>query len=652
MEFPERNIYNIIASYIPVSNAKECILTEKQAYFAENINCSNGEFTVFSFCKLYNLDTNIIDGDMFGYHIQKIAIFFSESHNLLKKLLHCSPNIIQTILDFLLKINTNCPNININIALLLEKINNANIEMETNMLNLDNLNLTQQLYQKIIKFDTKLNTSDFKLYDIYANYYMLNFVDVNTRSQFLFNKYITQDYFNQINGYSIKNIPPHAIYGNSHLLKNNIQYKKFIKTGNQLTEFCKEFNPFYAFIEDTPTLIVRERDFNLKLEKYTNNLCSKFILNQDGVWPNFIIAGGCVFNCLNNYTEQDQTVLQDGDIDIFFYGQKKDQKKAFNYVLDIIKQDNIIIEIIQLSYNSIEIISQNLRRTQLILTEHNTPEEIIQCFDLWASSVFYNGRQVLGNLNFLYSIKFWHEKINNRELNPKSMLRISKYMKKGMRLYVSEPTKYELFKIDKTNLTMNEYIEKIIKEKYGDVLHNKHRTIMRDGFIETWFSEFIILKPNKLSKYCENIINIDNSCQSIHSAIQSLCETLEQLFLSENDMRHLNMIERFYKNCHKHISHYSDGLNNTKAIQEDIEFYHISHNNKLNINCVLDTNFNNFNYLFYILNIYKDALDRVSIKLFLDGDFTFDDKEIIVSNYNIQQASVLNLLLNYIKENN
>ena len=94
MEFNELHIYNIIASYIPVDDAESCVFLANPikksvkrgdynryvltthdpntTYFAENKLCKNGEFTLFSFCELYNVDIRKIDGALFLNHLVKI----------------------------------------------------------------------------------------------------------------------------------------------------------------------------------------------------------------------------------------------------------------------------------------------------------------------------------------------------------------------------------------------------------------------------------------------------------------------------------------------------------------------------------------------------------------------------------------------------
>lgn len=688
MEFADTNIYKIIAGYIQVSDITEFVISDngELTHFSENKDCKNGEFSCFSFCELYNIDTKYIDGSMFGNHLRKITDISSKT-----------PHFMQTLLSFLLKIRTNCPNININIAYLISRITDKSKETKIKF-EYNNIDMTHLLYQKLLyrsssepdkyqlkediclvhnhkikKSDFIINepsyefqiynpSSDYEIYNIYDNYHNLNFVDINPYSVCLFNKYITGKYFEElINEHKDDRfmilegeafMPPHSIYQkNAHYeVGNNLN--DFIELTKRLIKYCEINNPFYTFIRNQTTLIVRENDFYAKLINYTDNLCSKFEVNSDGIWNNFIIAGGCVFNCLNNYADQDQTILDEGDIDIFFYGAKKDQSKAFNYVLEVIESNNIIIEKIELSYNSVEITTQNYRKIQLILTDYKTPKDIIEHFDLWVSSVFYDGKHVQGNLNFLYSIKFWHEKIKGRELCPKSMLRVAKYMKKGMRLYTS---KYYLS--ENKTITLDKHIEKSIAEQYGDVLHNKHRTIMRDGFIQTWFPSFTIKKLEKYNSEHASYDVINNSCDLLNkyvtnTLINSFCTTVKYTNRTkpEDTVKIIKQFGKFYEQITN-----SDDIpsiirnHNYRNISDCI--YGRNGSDTSCIDCVLDSNFNDFNRLHYLVDGYRHYIMRLTVHLFLDGVFTFDDKEILISNYNIEQANILGNLLNYIKEN-
>ena len=711
MEFSDSNIYNIIASYIQVSDITECVMsdTDEQTHFSENKACANGEFTCFSFCELYNVDIKYIEGSIFAIHLSKIA---QETRSNSEK---NTPYFIQTVLSFLLKIQTNNPGINISVAKLIAKFDDESINQNFNLRYDDNINLTHILYQKVIydptefdfgpgpglescsftpqtKFKSKsiatkyasmcaykLEKHDYisypdhnkiydismnnNIYDIYENYSNLNFIDMNPYSYLLFNKYMDSKYLGMLDQ-KISGDSGASKFSAPYLLYNGYGYgygceseerehhiKNFMETHESFVKFCKETNPFYAFVENQTTLIVRENEFNIKLENYTNNLCSKFGTNPDGTWANFVIAGGCIFNCLSNYMDQDPHILETADIDIFFYGSKPDQKKAFNYVLEVIAQDNVVYETLQLSHNSIELTTQNYKKIQLILTEHNTPRGIITQFDLWTSSVFYNGARVLGNLNFIYCIKFWHEKLTGRVLKPKSMLRVAKYMRKGMRMYIKNCNFIEVENLKKTNLTMDLYIDQMVKQKYGDVLHNKYRTVVQEGFIETWFPKFII-KPTALYNFKSMKINME--LKSLDTLNQAVINCLIKAPGSHNIPKTTNPAE-LIKMLKYHTEFYERLTNPNENIPFVLREYssivsNIYIGETLDPNCVLDDNFTDFEKLHLLMHDYRKFVSSITCNLFLDGTFTFNDKEIIATNYNMTQAKILGILLNYIKE--
>ena len=394
----------------------------------------------------------------------------------------------------------------------------------------------------------------------------------------------------------------------------------------------------------------------------------------------------------------------------FLYGQKPEQVMAFEHIISVVKQHGIIEEIAEMSSNSIEIICQNLRRIQIILTNYTNPKDILRNFDLWASSVYYNGRDVIGNLNFIYSMKFWQEKIDNRELKPKSILRIAKYMSKGLRLHIGyKESKYNTsiklydesgFK--SKSIPMNECIVQMIHRQYGDITYNKNRTIMQDDFINKWYPRFAILKKELANV---DILVIDNRVDAILSLVSEWCDRLKKKIpnptpTSPDDLtkNQFESIEFYQRVSHEKLAKYQQtqeklAISNSNSsscassnpdltpdptpdptldpgidfkIDLDLDsdsdsyiggmgnipghdFEPISESGlesmglvlpqilpqtiinqfgtPVDIVCVLDDTFDKIDYLHYVFRVYNHILRNMVIKLFIDGDFTYEETE-------------------------
>ena len=716
MYFSEKNIYNIIANYIPVSDVSEFILTDttnknNQLYLSENKNCSNGELTVFSFCKLYGVNTDLIDGSIFRYHVRIIQIFIQRHLRTDSRYKH--PNniysyydpVIESIIEFMSKIRTDNPDINIDIAHTLCDIMSfySNICPDKQI----NLNLTQMLYQKVIR-ETRSDVyaHNYSLYNVYENYHLLNFVDINVCWSKNLNKYLTisdikkmDDYMNNLDKdgsfYGFRQRAPYS-YEMINLLHDPTTTKLeqadkiCIENVKKISEFCAANNPFYKIIEGKTHMIVREDEFHRRFSKYTDDICSKFNIGKYGTWDNFVVAGGSIFNCLNDYPDQDAGVLEKGDIDIFFFGHKEDQVEAFGHIMSVIKEYGIIEEIAEMSSNSVEIVCQNLRKIQLILTDYMTPYEILANFDLWTSSVVYDGKNILGNLEFLYCVKFWQEKVDNRELKLKSILRVGKYIEKGMRLYVTyKPSKnntsnsiYYDYNFLHLGLPINKCIEMTIMKEHGDITFNKGRVPMPDDFIDKWCPKFAILNKKDIAWGENSVVILDNSCESINSLILSRCYELKQAIIKADEKadkikesekpKLVKAVDDYYAFCQeknatvpkkpalkKRRQDIDDDSDEEKYMDPNdamvIDCIIRKFNKPMHVMCVVDENFNNIDLLLHMLRTYNHIIQKTTIKLFLDGTFTCnysseDDwryylKQIQIWNFNKKQAKILELIV-------
>jgi hypothetical protein len=520
------------------------------------------------------------------------------------------------------------------------------------------LNLTQQLYYKLIhdldenkerNINTKCNIFrenvkngcereldfSYDVYNIYNIYPLLSFTDINMHSFYLHSKYLTSSFFNKLSKYKGSNSP--TADNNLHL--SDAAY-------NKMKKYCREHNPFYKFVGDKKHLIVRESEFYRKFSAYTSEICSKFKTNRNNTWDNFVVAGGSVFNCLNDYDDQDINILNEGDIDIFFFGYEEDQKNALDHVVNTITKYGIMVEIYKLSYNALEITSQNMRRIQLIMTDCETPIEIIKNFDLWASSVYYDGLNVIGNVNFLYCVKFWHEKLNKRVLKPKSMLRIAKYMKKGMRLYLSSKNSEINYRYLNGHMTvsMDKHIEQTVDRLYGDKITDPTKTTktkVTKEELEILFPKFKLFEAD-IKTFPKTLV-IDNSCTAIKKILEAW---FEQATRRAHDINpsHVKYINKFYEECKKGIT------NNTPDFRlgQYVSDAYIGISGTLD--STLDSKFNNFEQLLKLLESYKYIIQDVRLHFFVEGTFLLNDKNIILKEYDEDQLNILKLFLKSLEQ--
>jgi len=128
-----------------------------------------------------------------------------------------------------------------------------------------------------------------------------------------------------------------------------------------------------------------DENFKKKLGKYTFGL-DKIIPWED---LNFIFSGGLLYDIITNRFSQDLT-----DIDLFFYGSLESKLGTINKLLDNLDKN-------QYSYlighyrSVIYIFIQGIPRIiQLIMTDKNGPESIINQFDLMHLKSFTDGNKL------------------------------------------------------------------------------------------------------------------------------------------------------------------------------------------------------------------------------------------------------------------
>ena len=403
-----KDILNIVANYIGVSDEVVFRVREKEYYFLEQKGFRKNEFTVFNFCKLFDLDRKYVDGKIF----YDCLIKYTKTKY--------KDGYLPSIVDLLQNIHTDDIDTNLLIVYIIQQCDTKYYEKY-----ITNMNI--MLY----------NNSIFskQIHNIYDNYNKLHFTDIGKHSPRVYNKYMTEEYNDNMSAIIYKNrthdlcLPPHQNY-HTYFAKSSGCID--LENLEQLTDT----NPFYNYTQ--PYMIVKKHEFEYNLEIFTNRLHLLFDRNAENKWDNFVIAGGSIFNCLNNYEDQDKETLTKSDIDIFLFGEKHIQKNTLDKLVNVIEENATILNIYKLSQNCIEIHTDRYRVIQLIMTNYFSPDDIINSFDFDTIKVYYDGTDIKGTVGFMSSVKFWCEVIKSYEpLSDKSKMRIIKLLKKGMRIYQS-----------------------------------------------------------------------------------------------------------------------------------------------------------------------------------------------------------------------
>lgn len=622
----DKNLHYIIADYIGINDDE--LKFKKHSYIISNYNeintdeqqYNNLKFRVIEYYKRYDMDFKRLNGVIFLPVLKKIC----------KREKDCKKS--EEIFNFLKIIITDDLLVN---HLKCQIFKYLNVDINTLYNETDFFNTHFLLYEKIsdnwesiylgepagIKHNNKAINN--KLYNIYDNYALLKFQDINKYSPFVYNKYSDSYYliflfvcgiynniykvhnrssncnnsFDKIKCYQFLN--KQKTYNDNNLYKENYRYgygniieeisEKYANFGDldigemfnncicdvkikDVDDFIDMYNPFYKNIPHNNYMIYSK-------EKTLNNLYNelpkplKHLFNNIKEWDNMIIAGGIIFNCMNAYLDQDKELIKDSDIDIFFYGNFTEQKKAFNKIIQIIKNhsDNDYHEAYKISKNVLELVGSE-RKIQLILTTANTLEEVFLTFDLDCLKVCYNGMHILGTFDFMWSVKFWNVRVDSNEyikFDSNSMIkrtnRQNKILKKGMRIY----SKYDFSKYLREHICeqTREYKDKLVvfHHMYGqtlieyieDILKNYNYTPKKklfninDNFCKINFARVLFYNEDDelkkyineskesgytLIKYFNKLYFMKNSCEFTSHYINTQKINYDRLYDDYNEM--------------------------------------------------------------------------------------------------------------------
>jgi len=166
----------------------------------------------------------------------------------------------------------------------------------------------------------------------------------------------------------------------------------------------------------------KDEEFNTKLGKFT------FGLDKVIPWEktNFILTGGLLYDVLTNNFSHELM-----DIDLFFYGTielKLEILQELMMNLDLNQYDWMIGYIGSVIYLFIQGIP---RIIQLIMTDKNSPEEIIDTFDLTHIQMYYQNEVVYGTELAISQLETKTTDSTNTHFVP---YRLIKYFEKGLNI--------------------------------------------------------------------------------------------------------------------------------------------------------------------------------------------------------------------------
>jgi len=252
-----KDLLYIIANYIGIDDndtiiikksSTNCIKKHKiknckcDNFYGENAKMKMGEFSVISFCEIYQLDLRKIEGKIFN--------------NFLKKLRAQDMIIDVPELQLLDKIYTNDIETNI-IIRYIYSLSKAQYEF-------NNMNI------KLYDFQKNNNL----LFDIYDYYDLLQFTDLTRYSFFTYNKYIDDNYNKfMYKKYRSRNIKTKEFEISPPEMYTYIKCKES-KDSKEIDKYIEEHNKFYKFIEKY--FIVRKDEFEKNINEFTNGLLTLF----------------------------------------------------------------------------------------------------------------------------------------------------------------------------------------------------------------------------------------------------------------------------------------------------------------------------------------------------------------------------------------
>lgn len=182
--------------------------------------------------------------------------------------------------------------------------------------------------------------------------------------------------------------------------------------------------------KESNTLVVSKMVFETKFNSFTGNAFSKFTAKD---WNNMVVAGG---SCVAGLIGGNHHLFADADVDVFLYGlTEAEARKKIQDIWELIKKTGKNC-CVRTPHTLTFCASPPQRHIQIVLRLNESPEQIIEEFDIDVCSVYYDGKNVYG---IDRSCRAFSTRVNMIDLSFRSWSyekRLIKYAKRGFAIGV------------------------------------------------------------------------------------------------------------------------------------------------------------------------------------------------------------------------
>lgn len=199
----------------------------------------------------------------------------------------------------------------------------------------------------------------------------------------------------------IKIIPLTHLYICRENIKNKLAINEFVDLYDYYDLMFYETHKFHCYKPinslkfKNDNMIVDYETFKLRFNEHTNSIFDDFD------WSNVIMCGGFLYAILD---KTKNSFLQSTDIDLFVYGDNVIKK--IKYILEYFQSNNKEIYYI-VNQNVITIIHPQVKYViQIIPQESKLPQDIIFDFDLSYVKMYFDGKNIITNIEGLVSMKY------------------------------------------------------------------------------------------------------------------------------------------------------------------------------------------------------------------------------------------------------
>ena len=204
--------------------------------------------------------------------------------------------------------------------------------------------------------------------------------------------------------------------------------------------------------KETNSLVVSKTVFETKFKSFTGNAFAKFTAYD---WKNMVVAGGSVVAGLVGCNHH---LFSDADVDIFLYRlTEAEARTKIARIWELTKSSGKNF-CIRTPHTLTFVASPPRRHIQIVLRLHDSPEQIIEEFDVDVCSVYYDGKDVYG---IDRSCRAFSTRVNLVDLSFRSWSyekRLIKYAKRGFAIGVPG--------LRREDIELREYLE-VTKARYN-----------------------------------------------------------------------------------------------------------------------------------------------------------------------------------------